>query len=143
MDAKLLYREAAVRGASPVQLVIFLYEQAIEDVRRALAAFTRGDIETRTREINHALKVVGHLQGSLDMERGGEVARNLYRFYSQVRSALLEAHARQSAKLLEQQITLLVTVREAWTEVEQANTSTPLTIPQPANPDFRVSEWNA
>ena len=34
MDARSSYREVAVRGASPVRLVICLYEQAIEDLRR-------------------------------------------------------------------------------------------------------------
>src|SRR5689334_18427773 len=75
MDARSSYREAAVRGATPVQLVILLYEQGIEDLRRAIIALEKNDIEARTREINHALMVIGQLQASLDMERGGEVAR--------------------------------------------------------------------
>ena len=77
MDARSSYRETVARGASPVRLVICLYEQAIEDLRRAVIAQEKGDIEARTRGINHALIVVAQLQGSLDMERGGEVAGNL------------------------------------------------------------------
>jgi len=77
MDARSSYRESNVRGASPVRLVIALYEQAIEDLRRAVIALEKGAIEVRTREINHALLVIAQLQSSLNMERGGEVARNL------------------------------------------------------------------
>lgn len=120
MDAKLSYREAAVRGAGPIRLVICLYEQAIEDLRRAVIALEKGDIATRTNEINHAIKVIGQLQGSLDMERGGEVSRNLERFYNTLRSGLTEAQIKQSAKLLEQQISQLAIVHEAWLEVERA-----------------------
>lgn len=150
MDARNHYREAAVRGASPVRLVICLYEQAIEDLRRSVLALERGDIEARTRAINHALMVIGQLQGSLDMERGGEVARNLERFYNQVRMGLVEAQQKQSARILEQQISQLVTVHEAWLEVERA-TAGPVpspTGPEPVNPEIpapkiSLSGWNA
>jgi len=123
MDARSSYREASVRGANPVRLVISLYEQAIEDLRRAVIAMETGAIETRTREINHALMVIAQLQGSLDMERGGEVARNLAKFYGLLRSGLAEAQMKQSARILEQQISQLVVVHEAWLEVERATAS--------------------
>ena len=149
MDAKSSYREAAVRGASPVQLVIFLYEQAIEDLRRSVIALERGDIEARTRCINHALAVIAQLQGSLDMERGGEVARNLQRFYNGMRASLSEAQLKQSARILEQQIEQLVLVREAWLEVDLA-TAKPLSSaksgpPQPpiTSREGAFTDWNA
>jgi len=149
MDAKSSYRETDVRGASPVRLVICLYEQAIEDLRRAVIAQERGDIEARTSGINHALMVVAQLQGSLDMQRGGEVARNLARFYGVVRTGLLEAQTQQSTRLLAQQISQLATVHEAWLEVEQATGTIP-SFPAPAQAaPVRTSsltpaqDWNA
>jgi len=129
MNARSTYREAVVRGASPVRLVISLYEQAIEDLRCAVIALEKGDIEARTRGINHALMVIAQLQGSLDMERGADVARNLAHFYSIVRSGLVEAQAKQSTALLERQISQLATVHEAWLEVERA-TAAPESQPQ-------------
>ena len=119
-------------SASPMRLVICLYEQAIEDLRRALLALEKGDIEDRTRHINHALLVISHLQGTLDMERGGEVARNLARFYTVVRAGLLEAQLKQSAKILEQQTSQLATVHEAWLEVERITA-----VPAPQFPPSR------
>jgi flagellar secretion chaperone FliS len=102
-----------------VRLVICLYEQAIEDLRRALAAHLCGSIEGRTREINHAILVLGYLQSSLDKDRGGEVAANLDRFYNHVRTGLIGAHHQQSAAALEMQISHLMLVYEAWCEVER------------------------
>ena len=112
-----------MRGASPVRLVISLYEQAIEDLRRAVIAMDKGAIEVRTREINHALTVIAQLQGSLDMQRGGEVAKNLARFYGVVRAGLTEAQLKQSSILIEEQIAQLAEVHEAWLVVERATTS--------------------
>ena len=119
MNPGLMYREAAVAGASPVRLVILLYEQAIEDLRRALAAQQKGAIEARTREINHAILVLGHLEATLDKGQGGRVAENLQNFYQQLRAGLTEAQARQSSSLLEKQISLLIEVRDGWLEVER------------------------
>jgi flagellar protein FliS len=150
MDARSSYREAAVRGASPVRLVICLYEQAIEDLRKAVIALEKGDIEARTRGINHALMVIAQLQGSLDMERGGEVARNLARFYGVVRAGLNEAQMKQSARILEEQISQLVVVYEAWLEVERATAAPkPLSVesalrkPEISSAPTSGADWNA
>jgi flagellin-specific chaperone FliS len=141
MNPRLTYRESAVAGASPVRQVILLYEQAIEDLRRALAACSASQatgqlagqaasqstlqisarqIEDRTRHINHANLILGYLQSSLDHERGGTVAVHLDRFYNQVRAGLVEAQYRQSPDAIERQISLLVEVHEAWCEVERS-----------------------
>lgn len=150
MDAKFSYRQAAVQGASPMRLVLCLYEQAIEDLRRAIVALERGEVEARTRTINHALTVIGQLQGTVDMERGGNVARNLERFYILLRAGLVEAHSKQSRNLLEQQISQLNTVYEAWQEVEKRTgvSAPPSTDSSPSDharpsPETPLSEWNA
>lgn len=137
-----------MRGARPVQLVILLYEQGIEDLRRAILALEKNDVEGRTREINHAIKVIGHLQASLDMERGGAVAQNLSQFYTAVRRCLVEAQSKQSAKALEEQIAHLILVREAWTQVEResaapAADSNGSSRPAPDAARGSGSEWNA
>jgi flagellar protein FliS len=154
MDARTSYREVAVRGASPVRLVICLYEQAIADLRRAIMALEQGDIEARTRAINHALTVIAQLQGSLDMERGGDVAQNLQQFYNSVRIGLVEAQSQQSRGILEQQISQLMLVHEAWQEVERELAmpkSLPSSVPLPPAPTASVTlapetssaDWNA
>jgi flagellar biosynthetic protein FliS len=51
------YREADVRGATAVRLVVLLYEQIIRDLTQAAQAIEQNDIESRTKFINHALLV--------------------------------------------------------------------------------------
>jgi flagellar secretion chaperone FliS len=147
MNPRFSYREAAIQGASPVRLVVLLYEQAIEDLRRALAAHGHRDIEVRTNEIKHALLVISHLQSSLDKHRGGKVAVNLDRFYNQMRAGLLEAQSRQSAAALEKYLSQLVQVREAWCEVERIEQVTtkfavpPSSVPPSADEPHSMAEW--
>jgi flagellar secretion chaperone FliS len=152
MNPRNSYRETAAQGASPVRLVICLYEQAIEDLRRALIALEKKDIAERTRALNHAHMVIGQLQGTLDVRRGGEVAANLQRFYTVIRAGLIDAQSKQSAAILEQQIALLVEVHDAWLEVERATSAErrqPAEAnkkPAPALTDSRelgLSDWRA
>lgn len=138
MDARYSYREGAGRGASGVRLVTLLYEQVIQDLGRAVKAIEDNNIERRTREINHALTVIGHLQYTLDLKLGGAVAHHLARFYTTMRASLLEAHARASREILRQQMDYLLEMRAAWAEVERA-TSSPLS-PKLA-PSNAVADW--
>ena len=120
MDPRTAYRQAAVQGASPVQLVIRLYEQIIEDLRQALQAVERKQIELRTNRINHAILVIGHLQSGLDFEAGGKPAHDLDHFYNVLRHNLMQAQIHASKQILAQQITDLLALRAAWLEVERA-----------------------
>lgn len=122
-DARKSYREAAVRGASRVGLVVLLYEQMIEDLRRAVKALEQNQIELRTRHINHAILVIGHLQSTLDFERGGSVARKLDRFYYALRGKLVQAQVSASRQLLQLQINELLSLRDAWIEVDRVETA--------------------
>lgn len=143
----LQYRENTVRSASAVGLVIMLYDTAIEDLHRAISAMKAGDVETRTAEIRHALLVFEQLQGSLQMETGGEQAKALDRFYSVLRAKLLEAQLRQSVSILEQEIELLLSVRDAWKQVDSPTPSAthPLIMPPPPAPDevTASAHWSA
>ena len=147
MNPRLSYLEESVRGASPVRLVTLLYEQAIEDLRRALAAHACGDIERRTHEIDHAMLVLGHLQATLDKQQGGQVAANLELFYEQIRSGLVQAQCRQSPAELELQISRLRQVRDAWCEVDRSNVQPAIaseSAPSPAEREQRpAADWNA
>lgn len=123
-DVRASYRDAAVRGATQVGLVVLLYEQAIQDLQRALAAMEQGHIEQRTREINHALQIIGHLEGTLDLEKGGDVAVNLQQCYERLRANLVVAQMHASTRIISRQITDLLALREAWLEVNRSQMQT-------------------
>jgi flagellar protein FliS len=99
--------------------VILLYEQMIQDLNQALQAIEQGDIELRTKRINHAILVIGYLQSPLDFENGGKVAQDLNHFYDVLRQNLVQVQFHPSKTGLGQQITDLLAVREAWIEVER------------------------
>ena len=117
------YREADVRGATAVRLVVLLYEQIVRDLTQAAQAVEQNDIELRTRCINHAILVVGYLQSPLDFGKGGKVAKDLDQFYNVLRQNLMQVQFFSSKTGVNQLITDALAVREAWSEVERAESA--------------------
>jgi flagellar biosynthetic protein FliS len=119
-NPRISYRENDIRGATATTLVVLLYEQLIQDLSQALQAIERGDIEMRTRHLNHGILVIAHLQSPLDFANGGKVAHDLDNFYNVLRQNLVQIQFQPLKVALRQQITDLLAIREAWIEVEKA-----------------------
>jgi flagellar secretion chaperone FliS len=134
------YRETAAGGATAVRLVVLLYEQMIQDLRQASQAIEENNIEVRTNRINHTLDIVCLLQGTLNMEGGGEVALNLVRFYEALRANLCKAQFQVSKETLTRQITDLLALRQAWVEVDRAESAGSVPRPDPLAADAANDE---
>jgi len=120
-QTELSYLRSAAQNATAVGLVIILYDLLIHDFEEALVAFANRDVEKRTADIKHSFLVLQQLEGSLDMENGGEGAKHLAAFYSALRCKILEAQIKASPEILRQQIELVLDVRQAWQQVDKPN----------------------
>jgi flagellar secretion chaperone FliS len=118
-NAALSYRQSAVRGASPVGLIVILYEEVIRALRKAQRALKQNDIEQRALELSHAIKVVGHLQSVLNFDEGGVVAKNLCNFYNAARTAILRANNDRGYDIIESLAGDFSNVAQAWQEVDR------------------------
>lgn len=150
VDPRQMYQDTAVRGAAPIELVVILYDSAIEDMRRALAAMKKGDVEARSAGVGHALMVLQQLQGTLDFAHGGAAAKQFEQFYNLIRAKLLEAQIRTSADLMQQQIRFMSEVRDCWIQAKRLLQPRERTDPAPASSGApieedggRKSEWDA
>ncbi len=112
------YRKTAVAGASGFGLLIALYDTLAGDLRRAADAERANDIEKRCMEVNHALLVVGHLEDAVNRGPGGELARELVRFYASLRRKMIEAQAKRSPEMLEQEMEQVLNFRQIWQGIE-------------------------
>src|SRR5258708_7080686 len=113
-----VYQQLAARAASPVGLVVSLYDSILRDFRRAQAALVAGNVERRVFELNHALTVIAHLQSVLNHERGGEAAKTFDRFYEIARAMILDASVRCTRESLQKLIATFTSVRHAWHQIE-------------------------
>ena len=111
------YLENQVLSTDPIGLVVLLYEGAIGAVRQACGFLAEGRIAERSTAINKAMQIVAELQGSLDLERGEEVARGLAHLYSFVQERLIEANASQKLPPLNEVLLILSTLQEGWKDI--------------------------
>lgn len=119
------YQTVQVTSRSPLELVVMLYDGAIRALGQARDALARRDLVAKRAAMNRALDIVQHLQSSLDMEAGGEIAARLDALYSYVIERLLEANRRADQGPVDEAVRLLSTLREAWAQIAEAPPAAP------------------
>jgi len=133
-DPARTYRQFAGQGASLVNLVIQSYDQILNALYGAIRAIEANRIEQKTKDLNHALLLVGHLQNALDFKAGPQVARNLEQFYNLARRRIIQASALSSTRILQQVAQDFVSMREAWEQVEKSVVSADAAPPAQPSP---------
>jgi len=121
------YRQFSIQGATPLSLVVMLYDGAIAGMRRAAAAIAANDIQEKCNQLNRALAIIGQLEGTLNFELGGDAAQTLKSFYVYGRSQILKANIENSSPLLHSVIEKFAAVREAWHQADRQESSPPST----------------
>ena len=106
-----------IRTATPEMVIVKLYEGALRFIRAARSHQEAGHIAGRATSIAKALAIVNELQHSLNLECGGEIARNLDSLYFFVTDRLLEANLRGTIAPLDVAAGILSTLNEAWVEI--------------------------
>lgn len=119
-STELYYRKSAAQGANGFGVLIALYDTLAGDLRRAAAAERSSNLEQRCVEVNHAFVVIGYLEDWIERAGGGELAEQLTSLYSSLRRKLLEAQAKRSPDILEQQMEQILHLRESWQKLETA-----------------------
>ncbi|MEZ5316951.1 MAG: flagellar export chaperone FliS [Vicinamibacterales bacterium] len=111
------YLRTQVQASSPIELVVLLYDQALRSGQAAREALARRDIPARRDAISRVMGIVTELQSTLDMERGGTVAQELDRLYDWITARLLDVTMSQDARPLEEVLSVLETLRDAWSTI--------------------------
>lgn len=113
------YTSAKVMSTSdPLELVIMLYDGAIESLEKAAVAVTSQQTAVKIRFVDKSLAIIDELLNSLNPEVGGEVAENLMNLYLYMMRELTLANARNDAEKMLEIGSLLRQLREAWVSVK-------------------------
>lgn len=103
--------------ANNVDLIQMLFDGFIESLMAAQGHLKHGAIQEKCKSLARASRIVVGLQGSLDFEKGGDLAQNLNELYSYVTRRLLYANAQNDLKVLEEIHGLMGEIRQAWLDV--------------------------
>ncbi len=118
------YLENMVNTANPVRLVILLYEKAIACLRTAVEIMekpeeTPEDLRRKLEALSRASDILTVLDGTLNFEKGGEIARNLHEIYHGLLNDLLKVSFKDDPETVKRMIRVLEDLRAAWVEVEK------------------------
>ncbi len=119
------YKEMAIKTASKGQILIMLYEAAIQNVKKAALAIDKNDLIAKGHAITKAHDILNELSNTLDFDVGGDIARNLERLYHIMIEQLIKANMEKNKEPLLAVQKLLETLLSAWKEaVSQVNKGT-------------------
>jgi flagellar protein FliS len=107
--------ETGVAAASPHQLIVMLFDGALVAVRAAQQYMKSGNIPAKGQSISKAIMIIdGGLRASLNLEVGGDIAKNLSALYEYMSKQLLIANLKNQPETLEMVHGLLLDLKEAW-----------------------------
>lgn len=113
------YQKHNVNGASPVQLIVMLYDGALRLMEQGRHAMSHGDLQRQNQCLQKAQRIIVELMSTLDMERGGEIAKNLFALYGYVLNELVSANVEDQPEPIERSIKVISELREGWAQIER------------------------
>ena len=113
------YRETQIKTANQIRLIVMLYDGAIRHLNLALDAFAEKHrrYDAVNNHIIAAQDILSELTASLDFDKGGQLARNLFSLYSFMNRRLLEANLKKDPAPITEVKRHLGELREAWDEI--------------------------
>jgi flagellar secretion chaperone FliS len=108
------YKSADVVTADRGKLVIMVYDHCIKWIRRAEEDLKAGSLEKMAKSVQRAQAGITELMCALDMEKGGDISKNLFNLYDFYGKHLTTAIKDRSAKALADVLAMMSSLREAW-----------------------------
>ncbi len=137
------YREVGVKTASQGKLVVMLYEGAVLNLEKAIALIDStgkiqaSNIEAYGNYIQKVMDIISELQISLDMEKGGEIAKNLMSLYVYFNKTLLEATMDHKKDKLDFVHNMLSQLHESWIQASNSTANSSTQMPN-SSPSFSI-----
>ena len=113
------YKKASVNTLDQNKLIIMLYDGAIKNANFAVQYMESGEIEKVHDSLIKTKNIVTELLATLNMDQGGEIAKNLKSLYSYMFSQLIEANMEKKSEPVLTVIDLLKELRGAWVQIKE------------------------
>jgi flagellar protein FliS len=122
------YMQTHVTTTTPGHIVVLLYDGAITFLEQAKEEIVAKNYAKKGILISQALDIIAELDGSLNNEKGGELAQNLHRLYMYCNTRLLRANLKMDTAIIDEVVGILSSFRSAFAEISK-------TQPHPTPPN--------
>ena len=98
-----------------------LYEEAVRQMETAVNGLSSDGqkIDQISNAIIKAQDIITELMVSLDFEKGGEIASNLYSLYIFFNKQLMQANVKKDPQLIQPVLDMVRDLKDAWAQVFQ------------------------
>ncbi len=126
------YKEVSIKTASKGKLVVMLYDGAVSNLDRAISLIGPDNkiqacnIEQYGKHLQKVMDIITELEVSLDLDKGGEIAKNLMALYVYFNKEILDATISHDKNKLSFIHKMLSELMESWVTAagSTANTTT-------------------
>ncbi|MBF0295382.1 MAG: flagellar export chaperone FliS [Magnetococcales bacterium] len=108
------YKTSRANTASREDLLILLYEGAIRFLERSIEELAEGRLSEHKMSLRRGIAIIAELQNTLNFEKGGELATQLFDLYAYMLDQLTQANLRKDASLIREVIGHLNTLLDGW-----------------------------
>jgi flagellar secretion chaperone FliS len=112
------YKKLQVETASPIGLVVMLYDRAIVLLNKAKKEINEKQYEAKGHTLDKASDIILELLTTLDKDKGGEIASSLTNLYNFILREITDANSSLKTKHLDNASKILSELRESWESVK-------------------------
>jgi len=113
-----------VADASPARLVQVMFEHILSNLAIAQGCMERirdnvpyADVVAKGKAIGKAVRLIGQLDASLNMEQGGQIAENLHNLYLYMLGRLTTANLHNDAQIVVEVSNLVRKIKTGWDQI--------------------------
>jgi flagellar secretion chaperone FliS len=116
-NASNAYKSNEVMTASRTKLVVMLYDGAIRNLKLAKLSIGDKNIEKTNASIIKAQRILSEFMSTLNLEEGGDIAKNLMALYQYMYQRTIRANIEKNPEILDEVIGYLDELRGAWSQI--------------------------
>ncbi|MDR0516007.1 MAG: flagellar export chaperone FliS [Fibromonadaceae bacterium] len=108
------YRQSSIETADRGQLIIMIYDHCIKWCITAKEMLEEGRMAQKSEACQKVQAGITELMSSLDMQKGGDIAKNLWRLYDFYSFHIHEGNMKNISKNFEDVQNMMSQLRESW-----------------------------
>lgn len=110
------YKRSAVETSTPEKLLLMLFDGAIRFINQGKVAISEKRFDDANTLLLKVQDIFSELMKTLDMEKGGDIAKNLIELYAFYQKEVIQANMKKDIARLEPVLEFFQTFRSAWAE---------------------------
>lgn len=113
-------RDSGIATADNHQVIFMLLQGLLDSVAVAKGCILRKDIEGRAKSINRSINITSGLIDGINHKVYPEIGENFEALYRYVQVRLNDAALEQSVEPLDEIVTLITPIKDAWLNIPQS-----------------------